>query len=98
MVKRKETTVGGKPLALGPIVAWRDRFAYFGNGFECGDCKASFDMYMVTDKVWKNAKLKTKDNVCLSCLSKRLDRPLVLEDFNDAPVNGPITFLKEQNA
>jgi len=42
---------------------------------------------MVTNECWAEAGFTFYQNVHLHCLAATLDRPLVLADFPDAPVN-----------
>ena len=60
--------------------------------FLCKDCRkdtlrSDLDYYMVTDKVWAEAKAPKKGMLCLFCLSARLGRRLNFFDFSDAPIN-----------
>jgi hypothetical protein len=43
--------------------------------------------YMVKDEVWRAAGLVYTDFRCRECLNRLLGRPLVIEDFTDAPIN-----------
>jgi hypothetical protein len=75
------------------LVPW-----YIGlGGCKCKDCRCQFDAYMVTDAVWKEARLDEKDDACLPCLSKRLGRDLVLQDFTTAPINRTAAYLLTQD-
>lgn len=60
---------------------------------ECIDCGKEPELYMVKNEVWASAGLQEFDGwVCLTCLSRRLDRPLAPSDFIDGlPAND---FLK----
>lgn len=51
------------------------------------NCQASYDVYMVTEKVWNQAGLYYDDNVCMACLEEFLQRPLVAEDFTNCLAN-----------
>jgi hypothetical protein len=61
--------------------------------FNCIDCNVNTrkinEYYMVTSKIWREAKLKYNDGmVCLECLEARLGRTLKREDFQlDLPIN-----------
>jgi len=55
---------------------------------ECPVCgKETLDQFMVTDECWAEAGFTFYQNVHLHCLAETLDRPLVLADFPDSPVN-----------
>lgn len=61
------------------------------NGFLCLDCRVHTgeinEYFMVHDDVWLEANPASDGMLCLGCLEARLGRPLVAEDFTDAPVN-----------
>lgn len=61
------------------------------NAFLCLDCRVHtgeiHEYFMVHDDVWLEANPASDGMLCLGCLEKRLGRPLVAEDFTDAPVN-----------
>jgi hypothetical protein len=59
-------------------------------GLKCPDCQGyDPELYMVHDAVWAEAGLEPDGGwVHLSCLSRRLGRPLTREDFPaDTPAN-----------
>lgn len=60
----------------------------------CLVCNQAFGgEYKVKDEVWTEAGLKNLDGVChLHCLEQLLERPLVVEDFDDYPVNAALWF------
>lgn len=58
--------------------------------FLCADCKANTmndEYYMVTDKIWQEAKAPERSMLCIGCLEKRLGRELVKTDFVNSAVN-----------
>lgn len=75
---------------------WNGKIVSCTGGHKCQDCHARYEGYMVLDEVWQAAGLGEHENVCIPCLSHRLGRELTLADFCDAPVNGPIGYLKNQ--
>ena len=61
----------------------------------CKDCRVAYPTpYMATEEVWRfahNGEDGNKGVLCLSCLSSRLRRPLVIEDFLESlPINDGI--------
>lgn len=56
----------------------------------CSVCDAYPDPYMVKPEVWAHAGFPRDVLVCLSCFEKAFGRPLVLQDFTEAPINIPI--------
>lgn len=56
----------------------------------CVVCDAFPDPYMVKPEVWAHAGFPRDVLVCLSCLEKAFGRPLVIQDFTEAPINIPI--------
>lgn len=53
----------------------------------CVDCDCVVELFMVHDAVWKAAGFDKHDLGCQSCLEKRLNRPLTIEDFSTAIAN-----------
>lgn len=54
----------------------------------CDDCGEPFRSYMVTDEVWRAARLPDYGAlVCLPCLQGRSGRELSAADFLDVSVN-----------
>lgn len=53
----------------------------------CQQCSSRYGIYMVVEKVWNDAGLGAEDNVCPTCLRKRLGRALTYRDFTSAPFN-----------
>jgi hypothetical protein len=49
------------------------------------------DQYMVNKDVWSEAAFN-KGFCHLKCLQQKLGRPLLIDDFTDAPVNDSIRF------
>jgi len=59
------------------------------SGKGCQDCKCyhyEAAYYMVTDKVWQASGV-INGLLCLYCLTKRIGRKLVRDDFTSAPCN-----------
>ena len=51
-------------------------------------CGAEIWAYMVHDAVWAAAGFESTDFACQECLSKKLNRPLVVpDDFTNVPIN-----------
>lgn len=49
--------------------------------------------YMVKDEVWQRAGFGRYDGVLhLACLETLIERPLVIADFTDAPINDAVRF------
>lgn len=60
--------------------------------FGCWDCRLRGEPgvgeeYMVRDAVWRRACMRRSEFLCLRHLEERIQRPLVREDFTDAPIN-----------
>jgi hypothetical protein len=53
----------------------------------CNDCGYKLDLFMVRDEVWAAAGLDDAAICCLACLERRLQRPLILDDFTPGSVN-----------
>jgi hypothetical protein len=54
----------------------------------CPRCGSFYATYMVKPEVWTAAKLHPRGHCCLSCLARRLERPLTPEDFDlRLPIN-----------
>jgi hypothetical protein len=47
----------------------------------CRDCGLYPEMYLVKDRLWREAGLGLRDGLCIACLGKRLGRPLEPRDF-----------------
>lgn len=63
--------------------------------FECGNCHAFSEPYMVRTPLWLEAVPRhlQKGVVCLNCLQAFMKRPLVNEDFDfTVPINQGILF------
>jgi hypothetical protein len=77
---------------------FRREFEFQGMQFSeekyvCHICASPFGMnYFVLDKVWAQAGLD-RGFVCLTCLERRLGRPLVRADFKDVPANIEVLHL-----
>lgn len=54
---------------------------------QCQDCFTHVPGYMVYPEVWAEAGLFIKGACCVTCLSKRLGRPITMDDFNHTPTN-----------
>jgi hypothetical protein len=76
------------------VVPWRSRegrlvTAECVPSCPCGDCGLEtypFELYMVTDDVWRAAGAPDGD-LCVGCLEDRLDRCLERDDFQPLPLN-----------
>jgi hypothetical protein len=44
---------------------------------------------MVKDQVWRQARLRPNDVICVPCLEARLCRALRLDDFKRVEINNP---------
>jgi hypothetical protein len=53
----------------------------------CVDCGWSLDYFVVLDEVWSRAGLRPSDYCCLTCLERRLGRPLWVDDFTPCLIN-----------
>ena len=63
----------------------------------CLDCDRYGLGYMLKDEIWSHAMGENEVRyLCLWCVEKRLRRPVQLDDINDAPVNAPIHYFREQ--
>jgi hypothetical protein len=62
--------------------------------WECCHCgePPGQDFYMVHDEVWEQAEVPEYAQLHLTCLEERIGRPLVIDDFTDAPVNRLVHF------
>jgi len=67
-----------------------------GYAWLCDGCGASsgYFGYMVQDSLWKEyVGPPDAGHLCVSCLERRVGRPLVLSDFAvDMPINDPIRY------
>lgn len=54
---------------------------------KCQDCETYVPGYMVYPEVWAEAGLFIKGACCVTCLSKRLNRSITMNDFNHTPIN-----------
>lgn len=68
------------------------RTTVLGGVFLCMDCGSDTSItdeyYMLKDFVWLKANPKSRGMLCLSCVEKRLGRPITRKDFKlDVPVN-----------
>lgn len=67
----------------------------------CDDCKGFNPGYMLNNNVWSTVA-RSKAIICVSCIQKRLGRPLKPQDFSKAPINYGIfgfdvrTFFKKK--
>jgi hypothetical protein len=53
----------------------------------CTECNKFCPIYMLKDKIWfGELNMNQEDNLCATCLIKKLDRPLAYSDFKKAPV------------
>lgn len=54
----------------------------------CDFCAGLAEGYMLNDSVWKAVTENTHEKfLCLACVESRLQRPLQIEHFTDAPLN-----------
>ena len=58
--------------------------------YYCIDCGEFTDGYMVTDELWNAVVLNKRDCLCLECLERRMDRRLIMSDFQRIKINLPI--------
>lgn len=56
---------------------------------DCGTNVIGSDHYMVSDELWAAAGADRRDHLCVTCLEKRLGRPLAATDLADLPINRP---------
>ncbi len=57
-------------------------------GSFCNECEQPRrEWYHVSNDVWRKANPVRLGHLCLSCLAKRLGRPLTRADFGDEPVD-----------
>ena len=54
----------------------------------CNECESPRrEWYHANNDVWRKANPVRHGHLCLSCLAKRLGRPLTRADFGDEPVD-----------
>ena len=54
----------------------------------CAVCKKqTVDSYTATNKCWREAGFKFRDNCHIKCLEERLGRPFIMDDFPECPLN-----------
>jgi hypothetical protein len=53
------------------------------------DTHAIGDYYMLRNEVWVEANPNVAGQLCVSCVERRLGRPLTPTDFTAAPINDP---------
>ena len=56
-------------------------------GRKCDKCRGINQAYMVTDAIWKEAKFKPNQIICVFCLEKKIGRKLTLLDFTPTLIN-----------
>lgn len=68
---------------------WRKaRVARITSKWRCAECRQlSWDLYMVTDEVWRQVMPSRHGILHMQCLVKRLGRKLKHEDFKPVPCN-----------
>ena len=50
-------------------------------GQRCADCGTEPEPYVVDDELWTSAGARIDDGLCLTCLTRRVGRPLRGSDF-----------------
>ena len=61
--------------------------------FLCVDCKVDTskikEHYFVNTELWLSSGATIHQQLCISCLEKRIGRDLIFSDFTDASINNP---------
>lgn len=63
--------------------------------YNCIGCGKTHTGYMVKKEVWQFAHLEPRDLCCMSCLTKRIGRPLTIADLADVPLNYTVLEVLE---
>ena len=63
------------------------------NNFKCLDCGIDTskikEHYFVNTELWLSSGATIHEQLCISCLEKRIGRDLIFSDFTDASINNP---------
>lgn len=61
--------------------------------FLCADCRVDTskikEHYFVNTELWLSSGVTIYQQLCISCLEKRIGRPLTCSDFTSASINNP---------